>query len=100
MPIKVDLDNVEDIVKKSAEVRNLVELTNALNVYDKLILENTLSPLALFQKAETLNLLAQLERSNTRLEQAISTFRQVLTLAKVPDKLFRIAGNKCVNEMH
>ena len=97
LPIKDTLDHVETIVNQADETRNQEGLTKALAMYDKLLLENEPSPRLLFQKAETLDLLAQLERSNVRLEQAISTFHQVLTLAKVPDKLFKMAGNKCVD---
>ena len=90
------LDSVENVVIQASETRNQLALKNALSSYDELISKNERSPRALFQKAEALDSLAQLERSNTRLEQAITTFHHVLTLDDVPDKLFNLAGQKCV----
>merc|ERR1712150_357099 len=95
-PILNVLDSVENVVIQASETRNQLALKNALSSYDELISKNERSPRALFQKAEALDSLAQLERSNTRLEQAITTFHHVLTLDDVPDKLFNMAGQKCV----
>lgn len=96
IPILDELEKIKNMVAQAAETKNRSALGNALVLYDELTSTNKKSPAALFQKAEALDLLAQLERSNARLEQAISTFQQVLSLPKVPDKLFSLAGNKCV----
>ena len=94
--IEKELDQLKNLVEKSAETKNQQALLDAISSYDKLTTNENQFPRLLYQKAEALDLLAQLERSNKRLEQAISTFDQVLTLEKVSDNIFQSAGHRSV----
>ena len=78
------------------ETKNTQELRKSIASYNELLSKNKLSPRALFQKAETLDSLAQIERSNYLVEQSIATFHKILSLNEVPDTLFSLAGKKCV----
>ena len=59
---------------------------------------------ALFGRALCLDRLAEVQRSNSKLEQAILTYREVLNLADqdpdlVPLPLFRKAAELCIERM-
>ena len=83
-------------VLKAIEIKNTQELRKSIASYNELLSKNKLSPRALFQKAETLDSLAQIERSNYLVEQSIATFHKIISLNEVPDTLFSLAGKKCV----
>ena len=72
-------------------------MLETISSYEKIPTNDNLFPRSLFQKAEAYDLLAQLERSNKRLEQAISTFNEVLSLPQVSGKIFLAAGQKSVS---
>jgi len=59
---------------------------------------------ATYGRAQCLDRLAELQSSNSKLEQAIMTYRQVIDLADedpdlVPLPLIRLAAEKCINRM-
>lgn len=59
---------------------------------------------ALYGRACSLDRLAEVERSNSRLEQAIATYRSVIDMAdehpdQVPLPLLRLAAEKCIERM-
>lgn len=88
---------MKKLVAEASKNQNKVALLEVISSYDKVTETDEYLPRILYQKAEALDLLAQLERSNKLLEQTITTFDQVLTLEKVSDKLFRAAGHKSVS---
>ena len=56
--------------------------------------------LSLYGRARSLDTLAELERSNARLEQAIFAYRAVLDLEdRVGDDLYRKAALRCIDRM-
>ena len=58
------------------------------------------NPLALYGRARALDSLAEVERSNARLEQSIFAYRAVLDLEeRVDDILFRRSALRCVDRM-
>lgn len=58
------------------------------------------NPLALYGRARSLDTLAEVERSNARLEQAIFAYRAVLDLEdSVDDNLYRRAALRCIDRM-
>ena len=99
LQIKDELNRLESSVGVAYKTENRNDLNLAIKKYDELISKTgNQSPRAAFQKAETLNYIAQIERSNLILQQAISGFHSVLSMGSVvPDKLFKMAGNRCVN---
>ena len=98
--VENELVTIKNLVAEAFDNKDQTALLEAISSYDKMtttdIIDSNRARL-IFQKAEALDLLAQLERSNKRLEQAISTFNQVLTLEKVSTDLFRDAGHKSVS---
>ena len=71
----------KNLVVEAFDNKDQTALLEAISSYDKMTATDIIDSYkarCLFQKAEALDLLAQLERSNTRLEQAISTFNEVL----------------------
>lgn len=67
----------------------------------ELILEReTDNAVALYTRARSLDVLADRERSNGRLEQAIFAYRAILDLDNnVDDHLFRVAALRCIDRM-
>lgn len=54
---------------------------------------------ALYTRARSLDRLAEIERSNSRLELAIFAYRSVLDIEHVPEQLFRLAADRCIDRM-
>ncbi|XP_047493946.1 cell surface glycoprotein 1-like isoform X2 [Penaeus chinensis] len=76
----------------------------ALNSFGALLHRLPQSARALYGRACSLDRLAEVERSNSRLEQAIATYRSVIDMAdehpdKVPLPLLRLAAEKCIERM-
>ena len=58
------------------------------------------NPLALYGRARAQDTLAEVERSNAKLEQAIFAYRAILDLGnQVDDRVFRRAAFRCVDRM-
>lgn len=58
------------------------------------------NPLALYGRARSLDSLAEVERSNARLEQSIFAYRAVLDLEEqVDDELYLKAALRCIDRM-
>jgi len=88
---------MDDLVNDAIQAKDRNKLQILISLYDELLTNHKLSPRLTYQKARTLNALAQIDRSNAILENAIDAFNEVLSLtSKVPEKLFRKAGSKCV----
>ncbi|ROT70854.1 hypothetical protein C7M84_010873 [Penaeus vannamei] len=76
----------------------------ALNSFGALLHRVPQSARALYGRACSLDRLAEVERSNSRLEQAIATYRSVIDMAdehpdQVPLPLLRLAAEKCIERM-
>ncbi|XP_042219734.1 fibrous sheath CABYR-binding protein-like isoform X8 [Homarus americanus] len=76
----------------------------ALNSFGAILHHNPKSARAMYGRARSLDRLGELERSNSRLEQAIVTYRGVLDLADedsnlVPLPLVRMAAENCIDRM-
>ncbi|KAK7071360.1 hypothetical protein SK128_001395, partial [Halocaridina rubra] len=77
---------------------------DALNSFGAILSRNPKSARALYGRAQSLDRLAEVERSNSKLEQAILTYRGVIDLADedialVPLSLLREAAEKCIDRM-
>ena len=75
-----------------------------MNLFGKLLHEAPTSARALYGRARCLDRLAELQKSNSKLEQAILTYRDVLNLAEqdsqlVPVTLYKEVANVCVTRM-
>lgn len=57
------------------------------------------SPRCLYGKAQALDLLAEEQRSNEFLQKAIQLYLRVLNAKDVPDALFQVAADRCINRM-
>lgn len=58
------------------------------------------NPLALYGRARSLDSLAEVERSNARLEQSIFAYRAVLDLEEhVDDQLYLKSALRCIDRM-
>ncbi|XP_042866842.1 titin-like isoform X2 [Penaeus japonicus] len=76
----------------------------ALNSFGAILHRLPQSARALYGRACSLDRLAEVERSNSRLEQAIATYRSVIDMADehpelVPLPLLRMAAEKCIERM-
>lgn len=57
------------------------------------------SPRCLYGKAQALDLLAEEQQSNEFLQKAIQLYLRVLNAKDVPDALFEVAADRCINRM-
>lgn len=73
---------------------NKDNVEEALRGYDKVIMKYPKSPRAIYGKAETLDKMAENQRSNSLLEEAIATFQKVLDIEDVPQDLVIKAGTR------
>lgn len=96
---KSSITNDDDyIIRKSLdEADSLLErgvLDEALKKYDTIIATHPASPRAHIGKADTLDKMAEKQRSNELLEQSIKMYSQLLTFAHVPDDLMKTAARR------
>ncbi|XP_064105864.1 aspartyl/asparaginyl beta-hydroxylase-like isoform X4 [Macrobrachium nipponense] len=94
--IREELDAAEKVISKN--------LREALTTFGSILQNNPKSARALYGRALCLDRLAEEERSNSKLEQAIVTYRGVIDLADedpslVPLPLLRLAAEKCLDRM-
>ncbi|XP_068233185.1 aspartyl/asparaginyl beta-hydroxylase-like isoform X7 [Palaemon carinicauda] len=94
--IREELDAAEKLISEN--------LREALTTFGALLQNNPKSARALYGRAMCLDRLAEEERSNSKLEQAILTYRGVIDLADeepslVPLPLLRFAAEKCIDRM-
>ncbi|XP_050728686.1 aspartyl/asparaginyl beta-hydroxylase-like isoform X4 [Eriocheir sinensis] len=76
----------------------------ALHTFGALLHRNPKSARAIYGRARSLDQLAEIEKSNSKLEQAILTYRSILDLADeepslVPLDLLRAAAERCIDRM-
>lgn len=69
-------------------------LERANDHFEQLLTKYPNSPRALYGKALSLDKLAEKQRSNKMLEEAIATFQKVMDAKDTPDELFKQAGLK------
>ncbi|KAK8747948.1 hypothetical protein OTU49_016238, partial [Cherax quadricarinatus] len=101
------LDTLKHIQVILEDVKNRIEAENpgkALNSFGAILQNTPKSARAIYGRARSLDRLAEMERSNSRLEQAIVTYRGVLDLADedptlVPLPLLRMAAETCVDRL-
>ncbi|CAN7988242.1 unnamed protein product [Ixodes hexagonus] len=89
--IQDDLRDSEELLEKFPE--------RALQRFKEILQAYPLSPRATYGKAQALEKLAELKKSNAVLEQAIQAYSEVMKLPKVPDELYLKAGNRSVDRM-
>ncbi|XP_066982295.1 aspartyl/asparaginyl beta-hydroxylase-like isoform X6 [Macrobrachium rosenbergii] len=94
--IREELDAAEKVISKN--------LREALTTFGSILQNNPKSARALYGRALCLDRLAEDEQSNSKLEQAIVTYRGVIDLADedpslVPLPLLRLAAEKCIDRM-
>lgn len=69
-------------------------LERANDHFEQLLTKYPNSPRALYGKALSLDKLAEKQRSNKMLEEAIATYQKVMDAKDTPDELFKKAGLK------
>lgn len=69
-------------------------LERANDHFEQLLTKYPNSPRALYGKARSLDKLAEKQRSNKMLEEAIATYQKVMDAKDTPDELFKKAGLK------
>ncbi|XP_040564034.1 uncharacterized protein [Lepeophtheirus salmonis] len=80
------LDSADEILEYDPQ--------SALKKFEEIL---TTSPRAFYGKAMALKKMAELQRSNSKLEMAIDTFQTLLAMGDlVPDALYRMAGEEVV----
>ncbi|KAG0718826.1 Aspartyl/asparaginyl beta-hydroxylase [Chionoecetes opilio] len=94
--IKEELDQADKLLPENPG--------RALNTFGALLHHNPKSARAIYGRARSLDKLAETEKSNSKLEQAILTYRSVLDLADeepslVPLHLLRSAAERCIERM-
>ncbi|XP_013780790.1 aspartyl/asparaginyl beta-hydroxylase-like [Limulus polyphemus] len=89
--IKDELDEADNNLEKSPE--------KALKHFEELLKQHPQSPRAEYGKAQSLDRMAEQQRSNSLLEQAVAAYQDVLSMPKVPDKLYLLAANRAVDRM-
>lgn len=89
--IKEELDDIDSMLDKSPD-KALLKYENILRLYPY-------SPRALYGKSQALDKLAESQRSNSLLEQAIASYQAVMRIEKVPDKLYVLSGTRSVDRM-
>ena len=72
----------------------------ALALMEQILEKDPLNALGLYGRARSLDSLAEVERSNARLEQSIFAYRAVLDLEdQVDDQLYLKAALRCIDRM-
>ncbi|GFY44714.1 hypothetical protein TNIN_440062 [Trichonephila inaurata madagascariensis] len=89
--IRDQLDDLEDILQKSPE-KALKKCEDMLKLYKG-------SPRLHYIKAQAMDKLAESQRSNKFLEDAIAEYQKVMSLKDVPDELYLTAGKKAADRM-
>nr|XP_045598806.1 titin-like [Procambarus clarkii] len=94
--LREELDAAEKLIPKNPG--------EALNSFGAILQRNPKSARAMYGRAWSLDQLAEVERSNSKLEQAIVTYRGVLDLADeepswVPLPLLRMAAERCIDRL-
>ncbi|GFU40717.1 hypothetical protein TNCV_3230792 [Trichonephila clavipes] len=89
--IRGQLDDLEDILQKSPE-RALKKCEDMLKLHKG-------SPRLHYIKAQAMDKLAESQRSNKFLEDAIAEYQKVMSLKNVPDELYLTAGKKAADRM-
>ncbi|KAF5281130.1 hypothetical protein FQR65_LT02996 [Abscondita terminalis] len=90
LKIREELDRAED---------NLANATFALTLFNRILEMHPSSPRGFYGKSRSLDALAEKRKSNKLLEEAINAYQQVLKLKDVPDVLFQLAAERCINRM-
>lgn len=82
---------------------NIISLqspSSALTTFTEIAEKQPHNARALLGKARALELLAERQRSNAYLEQAITAYRELISLGhQVPDEIFRQAADTCIAKM-
>lgn len=86
-----DIDKIDRIVDKSPE--------EALKLFEDAVKLHPDNPSARYGKALSLDKMADEQRSNTLLEQAINEYMGILNMPSVSDKVFMAAGTKGADRM-
>ncbi|GBN05870.1 Aspartyl/asparaginyl beta-hydroxylase [Araneus ventricosus] len=89
--IREQLDDLDEILKKSPE--------RALRKCDELLQSQKQSPRLHYVKAQALDKLAETQRSNKLLEEAIAQYQGVMSLKNVPEELYLLAGKRAADRM-
>lgn len=89
MKIREELDRAEQNLANDAAF--------ALTLFNNILEKSPLSPRAFYGKARSLDALAERKKSNKLLDEAIIAYHQVLKLKDVPDALFQMVAERCIN---
>ncbi|KRT84459.1 Tetratricopeptide repeat-containing protein, partial [Oryctes borbonicus] len=87
----------DDLDEAQKHLNNNTQL--ALKLLTKFLENHPDSPRALYGMAHALDLWAERKRSNEILQESIQFYLQVLNAQNVPDALFLIAAERCINRM-
>lgn len=71
----------------------------AIKLFDNILQKYPSSPRSIYGKALSLDYLADQRRSNEILQQALNHYTQVLNTENVPDALFKMVAERCINRM-
>lgn len=85
--IRKSLDDADSLLERGV-------LDEALKKYDTIIATHPASPRAHSGKADTLDKMAEKQRSNELLEQSINMYSQLLNFAHVPDDLMKTTARR------
>lgn len=86
--------NISDLLDLGDDFIQEKNLERANDHFEQLLTKYPNSPRALYGKALSLDKLAEKQRSNKMLEEAIATFQKVMDAKDTPDELFKQAGLK------
>ncbi|CAL1270399.1 unnamed protein product [Larinioides sclopetarius] len=89
--IREQLDDLDEILQKSPE--------RALRKCEELLQSQKQSPRLHYVKAQALDKLAETQRSNKLLEEAIGQYQGVMSLKNVPEELYLLAGKRAADRM-
>ncbi|XP_055944906.1 aspartyl/asparaginyl beta-hydroxylase-like isoform X2 [Argiope bruennichi] len=89
--IREQLDELDEILQKSPE--------RALRKCEELLQSQKQSPRLHYVKAQVLDKLAETQRSNKLLEEAIAQYQKVMSIKNVPEELYLIAGKRAADRM-
>ncbi|XP_045104679.1 aspartyl/asparaginyl beta-hydroxylase-like isoform X3 [Portunus trituberculatus] len=94
--IREDLEQADELLPENPG--------KALNAFGALLHHNPKSARAIYGRARSLDQLAETEKSNSKLEQAIVTYRSLMDLADeepalVPLPLLQAAAERCIDRM-
>lgn len=68
-------------------------------MFEKILEKYPSSPRGLYGFARALDALAEIEKSNELLEEAVTNYLRLSYLKDVPDDLFRIAMERCIDRV-